>query len=559
MKTGINLQLAVKPILAALLLGPLAAQAAGADAGSLLQQIKPSAPSAPSSDETGLRIEQSAGARLPPSAPFEIKIIRIAGNTLFDTATLHALVADAEGKRLDLSQLEELVARITDYYHGHGYPLARAMIPAQTISGGVLTIQVIEARYGKINLDNHSRVNDGLLQDTLSPLQGGQVIGQRVMDRALLLLSDIPGVAVSATLKPGVEVGTSDLGVQTEAQAAISGSVSTDNYGNRYTGKTRAGGKVDFVNPLHHGDVLSINVLVSGSGMDYGRASYETLLNGAGARVGGAYSALHYILGDTLAALNAHGNAEVGSLWLKHPLLRSRDANVHGQLQYEQRQLRDRIDTSSIRTDRHLGNCVLSLSGDLRDTLLSGGVNTWSLGYTSGRVAFDAAADATEDAAAARTQGSYAKWNLSFSRLQALTRDAELYLTVSGQWSSKNLDSAEKMTVGGPYTVRAYDMGALSGDSGYVGSVELRHRLGQAAGQWQAVAFIDSAHVTVNKNPWAAGSNSATLSGAGIGLDWGGPGQWHARAYVASRLGPAPALAANAASSRAWVELAKGF
>jgi hemolysin activation/secretion protein len=100
----------------------------------------------------------------------------------------------------------------------------------------------------------------------------------------------------------------------------------------------------------------------------------------------------------------------------------------------------------------------------------------------------------------------------------------------------------------------------MSGDIGYLGTLELRHDLGAASGgQWQAVAFADSAHVTVNKNTWAAGPNSATLSGAGVGLNWAGPNQWSAKAYLAARIGSVPVLVGSTASVRAWVELSRAF
>ncbi|MEO8628796.1 MAG: POTRA domain-containing protein [Betaproteobacteria bacterium] len=100
----------------------------------------------------------------------------------------------------------ELAARITDYYHSHGHPLARAIIPAQTIRSGIVRIDIIEARYGKIGLNNRSRVNDPLLEATLLPLQSGQGIRQAELDHALLLLSDTPSVVVAATFKPGAKL-----------------------------------------------------------------------------------------------------------------------------------------------------------------------------------------------------------------------------------------------------------------------------------------------------------------------------------------------------------------
>jgi hemolysin activation/secretion protein len=124
---------AIKPLLVALLaaLVPLGVQAATPDAGSILQEIKPARPALPSSGETGLKVEQKDRAKLPETAPFEVKRIEIVGHTLFDTATLHALVASVEGQQLPLARLEDAVARITEHYRSRGYPLARAVIPAQ--------------------------------------------------------------------------------------------------------------------------------------------------------------------------------------------------------------------------------------------------------------------------------------------------------------------------------------------------------------------------------------------------------------------------------------------
>ena len=335
MKKFMAIQHTLKPLLTALLALPLTVLAATPsipDAGSILQQIKPSMPPMPSSAGTGLKIEQPGGATLPETGPFLITAIKISGNTLFDTATLHLLVRDAEGQKLTLAELDKLAARISDYYYAHGYPLTRAIIPAQTIKEGVVEIQVIEARYGRISLDNSSLVNDTLLNATLSPLQSDQLIEQKSLDRSLLLLSDIPGLATSATLLPGEKLATSDLIVAIKPTQPFTGNISLDNDGNQATGRARAGGSINLINPLHHGDVLSASSLSSGSGMNYARVSYETLLNGSGTRIGGAYSALHYILGDTLAALNGHGTAQVGSLWLKHPFMRSRETNLNGQL-----------------------------------------------------------------------------------------------------------------------------------------------------------------------------------------------------------------------------------
>jgi len=542
---------------AILALLPMAARAATPGAGDILQQTQPQKPPAPSSTGTGLSVPAVPKAQLPAGVSFHVTKIEITGNTLFPASTLHALVADGEGKTRDLQQLEVLAQRITAYYQRHGYSLSRAIIPAQQIRGGIVRLQVIEARYGRIGLNNRSRASAGLLQSTLSPLQSGRIIGDHELDRALLLLSDIPGVESHAVLKPGATVGTSELDVEANAVPMVTGHLSADNFGNRSTGEARVGGGVAIYNLLHLGDVLNLDLMTAGRGLDYGRASYDTVLNGHGTRAGVSYSAMHYNLGGTLSNLRGYGSADVGSGWLRQPLIRSRTLNLYAQAQLDYKKLRDHIDATGIRTDRHLSDGSLSLSGDVRDNwLVTNAVTSWNAAWTSGKLVFDDATAAVADAATANTAGNFSKWNASLARLQALNARNSLYLQASGQWTNRNLDSVEKLVVGGPYSVRGYDMGVLSADTGYLVTAELRH---QFDARWQVKAFWDSEHARVNGKPWIGGVNKYTLADAGLGVELNAPHQWKLEGYVASPVGSVPAAVTSNNRVHGWVKLSKLF
>lgn len=571
----------VAPPVAAMLLAaalPVHAWQAVPNAGSLLQQQQPARPPAPLPGRPALQVDPALTPGGPTTQAFAIEAIRIVGNTAFGTDVLHALVADAEGSTMTLPQLEQLAARLTDYYRAHGYPLSRAIVPAQRIDAGQVTLQVVEAHYGAIELDNSSKASAALLGATLAGLQPGQPITGGRLDRTLLLLSDVPGVAVQAIIKPGAAVGDADLRVATRANPTALISVQTDNAGNRYIGRMRVGATLFLTNPLQHGDVFDAGVIGSFDGMQYARLGYESVLNGHGTRAGLAYSRLHYALHGDIARLDAHGDAEVAGLWLRQPLLRARQANLSIQLGYDTKRLRDRIGALDVRTDRHVHNGVVSLNGDLRDSVFGGGVNAWSLGWTRGHTGFDDRAAALLDAASAQTRGSFSKWNANASRLQRLGPRDTLFLNLGLQWANANLDSAEKMTLGGPYTVRAFDIGAVSGDTGQIASAEWRHDLGAfgasgasgafgafgafsepGAGNLQATVFLDSASVRINRNAWTSGENRARLSGAGIGLAWTGPHAWRASAALAAPLGSRPALVGPQASVRAWITFGKAF
>lgn len=562
----INNQHAVKRLgLHGLALAALAAAACGSSAqsmpgaGALLQLAKPATRPVYLPKTSDLISPPADADALPPSAPFLVRRIEITGNSLMATMRLQALVADAQGKTLTLPQLGQLAARITTDYQDKGFPFTRAIIPAQTIKDGVVMIQVIEARYGKVVLNNQSQVNDSVLQNTLAALQPGQDIQQTTLERSLLLLSDLPGVVVSTSIKSGEAAGTTDVQVNARATPAVSGYATADNHGSSSTGGERLNGAVVLHNPLNLGDTFVASAMTSGNLLNYGRLAYESVINSQGTRLGGAYSDLNYALGNSLAALEAHGSATSTSLWAKHALLRTQRVNVSGQVQYEQLQLRDRIDTTLSRTDRQLKSWTGTLLGDIRDALVNGSVNSWSLAVTDGQVGYDNAAALQADAATAKTQGYFTKTNLYLTHWQGIDRDNSLYLTYSGQWANTNLDASQKQSVGGPASVRAYDVGALSGDNVQMVSAEYRYEAGAfLQGQLQVVAFADVAQIEVNHRVWSASDNQVTLSGAGLGLNWTGPMQWSIKAQVATPATQNSALLAES-TTRGWVELLKRF
>jgi hemolysin activation/secretion protein len=530
------------------------------DSASLLQQVQPAPALLPEGGATGLRVERAGNPEWAGGGSFVVSDLLIRGNTLFDTNTLHGLVAEALGRQLTLTDLGQLIARITAFYRTQGYPLARAIIPAQTIQGGQVVIEVIEPRLESIRLNNASAVQPALLQETLEPLRRQPMIRQDVLDRSLLLLSDIPGIVLDATLKPGQSVGTSDLQVGTAPGQAVTGQLAMDDQGSRYTGRARLSGTVSWLNPLHRGDVLSVNALSAGERLNYGRLHYETLLNGQGDRAGISLASMRYTLGEALAALSAHGTADVSSAWARHPFVRSLAGNLYGQIQLDAMSLRDHTDVSSLRNDRQIGQVSVSLSGDLQDAWLPAAIETASLSVTGGRVRFDDAAALAADAATARTRGTFVKWNASLSHLQKLSDANAVYASVATQWANANLDSSQKMFAGGPASVRAYDSGAVSGDLGTLVSVELRHNLAPSElGPVQVLVFVDSARVRINRSAWVAGLNAASLSGVGVAVNWSGRDHWNVNATLAARIGAVSPLVGSSPGVRLWLSLSKSF
>lgn len=510
------------------LLLPGLATAAGyvPNAGQAMRDIESTQPALPEPAEPELDLP----AVKPPSAPapdtsgirLEVNDFVLVGNQAFSSQTLLPLLADLKGQELDLNQLRAAAERLTTYYQSQGYMLARAFLPAQDIEDGVVRIEVIEGRYGRIELHNQSRALDSVIRGPLSSLQSEAPVLSDDLERSLLLLSDLPGVRVKGTLRAGEQRGTTDLLINAQPGPWASGSLEADNYGGYYTGEYRLGGSLNLNNPLRLGDQLNLRVLGSDADQRYYRAAYKLPVGPWSTSLGLAYSQMTYELGKVFELLEAHGQASIGSVFVTQPLIRSRTFDLSAQLQYEDKRLRDDIDLFEVSSKKHVELWSLGLNGNFQDSLLGGGQTFFYLTYGSGRLSLDDPGDQWRDHFTSGTAGGFQKFNLNAARLQYLSPRFQLYTQLNAQWASANLDSSEKFGVGGPFDVRAYPQGTGSGDQGWQASLELRYAL---APRWQLKTFVDHGAVQVNKRPWTREENRRQLSGAGVGASWSGPSQ----------------------------------
>ena len=95
---------------------------------------------------------------------------------------------------------------------------------------------MLEGRIGKIqiNLSPDAPVTEARVLGYVASLQSGVIVEQRLLERALLLLNDLPGVVVSSTLRPGDSVGETDLVLDVTAGQMAQGTFEGDNWGGAF-------------------------------------------------------------------------------------------------------------------------------------------------------------------------------------------------------------------------------------------------------------------------------------------------------------------------------------
>jgi len=532
--------------------------------GTTIREIEQKRPAVPPQSKTPLQVEGTTRQAMDASAAttFHVSSVRISGATAFTDMELLQLASGVAGRDVTLADLEAAAARITQFYHANGFPVARAYVPAQSVAGGSVEIAVLEGRYGNLDVRNDSRLSESLVRSTLRAPAEGDLIATRPLDRDLLLLKDLAGVSVVATLTPGQAVGTSDLVVDIGSTPTWTGTLEADNFGNRYTGELRYGGSVAAANLAGRGDLLTVRGLISeDSGLWYGRAAYQIPLSGSGLRAGAAFSHTYYSLGERFSSLDADGDADIYTLFLQYPLLRSTRANLDVQTSVNYYDLDDNIDATNSVDPRSLRSVTLSVSGNIRDDFFGGAINAATVALGRGDLDLRNDTAATIDRATAQTNGTFNTVVYSALRLQNVGNALQLFVAMQGQYASKNLDPSQKFVLGGPNAVRAYAQGVAVGDEGLLGTAELRYSLPPY--RWltrpQVYGFFDGGRIRVNTDAFLPTDNHINLYGAGVGVNFDTVWGLTVRGSVAWRIGSDSAVDSSNSNSRGWIQVVKSL
>lgn len=485
------------------------------DAGSIRQQIEPSrALPLPKASPLPKALPPAQAVRQNAGTTVKVNAFRFEGHQLLNTEQLNMAVAKFAGRDLRFDGLQEAADAVSAAYREAGW-IVRVYLPEQDVSSGVITLQIVEARFAGIRLEGSpsKRLRPSELEAWFKSRQPtGQPLNSHALDRALLLADDLPGISVAGTLAPGQSDGETALVLQTTDEPFLFGDVGLDNTGSRTTGSQRLTANLNLNSPGGRGELISLNLLHT-KGSDYGRVAMTVPVEHNGLRLGVSFSSMSYkvVEGDQVAN-EARGSSKSMGLDWNFPLVRARTHNLYlsGGLDNKTFNNTNNNETGQNHGDYASNALRLGLSGNRFDNWGGGGANSASLQATWGQLA-----DMQKHPQLDTIQRSYNKINYSLSRQQTLTADHSLLLTFGGQHASQVLDPSERFYIGGAQTVRAYPSSEVGGDRGQTLSAEWRWRVAPA---WVVTAFADVGRV-VQLEPHTA----LMLRGQGLSLGWQGP------------------------------------
>lgn len=439
-----------------------------------------------------------------------------------------ALDALALGKRLDLGGLQALADRATQRLQQQGALLAYANLPPQDVTEGEVVLEIHQGSLSGIEIEAGTTLR--LRRERI------EAIGDRVLSKgatrdtltaALLRLNDLPGISARGSLSPGATPDSSVLTLRVEEDKPVSFVFSGNNYGVESTGTTQGAATLRLNNLSGHGDSSALSYSRA-EGQDYLAFSGELPLGATPFTATTSYSHLDYEhQTEPGTTLGLEGTTRRVTLGLDYALLRSRALRLDLQGSYLQQALQDKALAGTL-SDKNIDAWRLGLSGDVRDALGAGGVTLFNAMLTAGDLDLSGVPAAlAADQATLNTHGDFRRLNLDLVRYQYLPHNFTLYARFYGQWVNRNLDSSQQLSLGGPYGLRGWPVAEAQGDSGVLGTLELRYRVPQlSSSTLQLAAFLDAGRIRIHDDPAgvpmanACACNRYSLKSAGVNLSW---------------------------------------
>jgi len=513
-------------------------------AGEIVREI-PAVPSMPALPPAAPDQAEAQGRSEPaPAVSFVLREFHLQGNSILTPFQIANVTDPYIGKPMDEAALGALMADVRKRYEAAGYSLVSLGFPEQDVGQGKLVIQVVEPRLARIEVADgpDAPVSRDRVEGLLSffDLRGGALLSTASLERVMFALNDMPGVKARAALAPAGDEGVYNVSIQTRASRAWDASLTLDNQGSRSAGRWRLSGLARLNNPLGIGDNLDVQALLSsGAAVKVGRVAYELPVAYTPARLSVAYAKVQYDIGGEFADLEPQGSARVLEANLSYPLLRSRTRTLMARLGAEQKHLRDEFGQMSDvlpREDKRIHGVSAGFTYESRDAFLGGGFNGASATFRWGQLSLKSEQARADDAAWGdyNKAGRFGKAELNYSRLQAIVPRLSAFASVTQQLATRNLDPAEKMTLGGPRGVRAYPSAEGPSDEATLLNTELRYLVTPRV---SVFALYDWAKGRKSRDidPADDQGNEVYLRGAGLGFVASYPGWPSLKATVAWR------------------------
>ena len=484
------------------------------------QQLKPasSAPKTAPTNDIFAAPEPGPCPLRDSSLSFVLKGVEFSGADGIAAAKLLPAYNGLIGQHVPIWTVCDIRDRATALLFAAGI-LARVEIPSQRIADGQLRLEVIEARIVSVHFHGDAGPAEAKIEDYLEHLRGLIPFDLNIAQRYLLLAAEVPGVQISAAIRPSPQgPGAVELDV-TATRKVIDAAVNVQNLGSKTLGPWGGLARVDVNGLTPFGDRTTMVLYTTSDGHEQRLAQliqeFRPGDDGLLVRASASYSLTSP--GGDLKSSQLNGDAVDALLTINYPLIRKQRENVNliGGFEYVNEETDQPGD--SVLLDDRLRIVFARAQADAR-----GNFNGWAW-TAGGGLELRKGLEILNASPLGQTTLSHTGANPA-AFVQRLDLHAtvdplpllELYAAATAQDADTPLLTFEQLSIGNLTYGRGYDPSSVAGDRGVAGSVEVRVGPLEPAPKLtvQGYVFFDAAYAKYIDQI----GNAATVRSTGGGL-----------------------------------------
>jgi len=416
------------------------------------------------------KAEVKADVVVPVGPQLYVSDIKLVGTESFAPEVFDPIIAKYEGREVTRVELDVLARAIQRDYLNRGV-IAACFIPPQDVKEGVITLQVLEAKMGELQIKDHPFYDKARLASYWS-IRPNEVLRYDEMSRNLQLMNSNPDRELRATLTAGKKPQTTDVILDVATQFPVHVTASVDNEGGADTGKIRKTIGIRDNNALFADDILM-------GGYSYGTsfsniyAYHRVPITNFGTNVmyGFSYSKSSPKKDQTPLGLTTL--SENVSIFVYQDFFHKNEYLGDFHIGIDAKDKTVKVTSGVINRDRLR---ILRFGSKLRGVMLGGMVNL-SPEISQGLNAFGAR---RKNVFSSRRPGvddgienTFTIFKMDASYNRRLPLGMQTSMRFKCQVSSEKLPSQEEFSIGGINSVRGYPSGDYSADDAFQTNIEV--------------------------------------------------------------------------------------
>jgi len=382
-----------------------------------------------------------------------INEINVSSTSILSEQEINDVKAKYIHKNINIDDINNLLNDINRIYMKKNYITAKAILPAQTIKGGILNIELVESKIGSIDVKGNKYTRDSYILDKFD--EPDTFLNIETLEKDIIEFNNNNDIKLKGKIKAGKSYAKTDILLEAYEPNPFHVVPIFDNTGRETIGILKGGIALAHDSLFGYRDQLTVGTnLAHGTTAAY--TSYSFPVGNKGTRLNGLFSYNHIkIIDGEFKSLKVTGNSFVYGLNVSHPFISNKIVKLYGNIGVNFKESETYFD-KHLTFDTPVKTLNTGFNVEINDNF---GVWHTEHNFING---IDGHANK-----------AFFKYEGSIYRVQKLPKDIIGLFKVGTQLTPHDdLPSLEQFQIGGSTSVRGFSEGLLAGNSGYFGSAE---------------------------------------------------------------------------------------